>query len=720
MSASSPNYVYIDIQARGVDATLRAIDRVNQALNQLSAARAAMGARVSAPAGGAAAAAAGGAGGAGGGLLGAFVSGMFGQGPRFNFPAGIMSLIQGISGGGGLIASLRGAAQAAGGMGAAMGVAGSLAGGAISGLITLTAELGKKMANIAIMPLKMIAILEAFRIGQFIVDMPKRMMAAAVDIINVTGTYQQFRLALEAVMGSAQAAEEHFRQLQEVAKLPGIDTEQALRWSLALQAVGYSSAFAARSAVAWSNALALAGRSASDLPYISLALTQMGQATFNYGQEIRQFREHVPQFTRALMELYGTARSQDLVKMGITGKQIITDVTNWMMNLPKAPYTLSTAIENLTDSMNRFKAAIGDLQITPIISFMKQLAEILDTVRQRTDFVRESIATIGQAATGFLREALAGTEAVPVQGGQAGLIGGQPQKVFKIPPELGSMMDWMAIAMATIETLIKKLPELLSNLGKRLNEVLPDIITAINFFTQILIPTGKIAVNTFAWIAAVMTEGITSVVWAILTAVKGLTDVLKWIPGKWNPFNQIDEKKLDDAILTLGNVIALQSGIIGFRKMPFKELGSPFGRIEAPGPQFRNSLPLWAQQTLDLNTATVEKWRQILSLKPKPLATEFGPETGWEAKQLDPIARATGETARNTRQIADAMDWAIKGYGVTGTEALMPRSADIYRWLGKSGGGAVQVSVNNTGSFEGMLADLVTQTIAQLRLQGAI
>ena len=720
MSASSPNYVYIDIQARGVDATLRAIDRVNQALNQLSAARAAMGARVSAPSGGAAAAAAGGAGGAGGGLLGSFVSGMFGQGPRFNFPAGIMSLIQGIRGGGGLIASLRGAAQAAGGMGAAMGVAGSLAGGAISGLITLTVELGKKMANIAIMPLKMIAILEAFRIGQFIVDMPKRMMAAAVDIINVTGTYQQFRLALEAVMGSAQAAEEHFRQLQEVAKLPGIDTEQALRWSLALQAVGYSSAFAARSAVAWSNALALAGRSASDLPYISLALTQMGQATFNYGQEIRQFREHVPQFTRALIELYGTARSQDLVKMGITGKQIITDVTNWMMNLPKAPYTLSTAIENLTDSMNRFKSAIGDLVISPIISFMARLADMLDTVRQRTDLIRESMTTMAQAAIGFLREAFAGTAAVPVQGAQAGMAGVKPQEVFKIPPELGSLMDWMAIAMATIETLIKKLPELLEKLGKRLNEVLPDIITAINFFTQILIPTGKIAVNTFAWIAAVMTEGITSLVWAILTAVKGLTDVLKWIPGKWNPFNQIDEKKLDDAILTLGNVIALQAGIISFRKMPFKELGSPFGMIQPPGPEFRNSLPLWAQQTLGVTPDVVEKWRQILSLKPKPLATEFGPETGWEAKQLDPIAQATRETARNTRQIADAMDWAIKGYGVTGTEALMPRSAEIYRWLGKSGGGAVQVSVNNTGSFEGMLADLVTQTIAQLRLQGAI
>lgn len=165
---------------------------------------------------------------------------------------------------------------------------------------------------------------------------------------------------LISVMGSSAAASAEFIKLKEVAKLPGLGLEEAVQGSVNLQAAGFSADEARASLLAFGNTLATVGKGKAELSLVTLALTQLNNKTSGYGQDLRQLTEQLPQLRGALKAAFGTSVSEDVAKLGYTGKQVVQILTSEFAKLPQVTGGLKNSFENLTDATKISFARIGE------------------------------------------------------------------------------------------------------------------------------------------------------------------------------------------------------------------------------------------------------------------------------------------------------------------------------------------------------------------------
>lgn len=180
-----------------------------------------------------------------------------------------------------------------------------------------------------------------------------------VASLKVAGDIEALQKGLTAVMGSSAAAAAEFERLREVAKLPGLGLEQAVEGSVRLQSAGFSANEARRSLLAFGNALATVGKGAAELSLVNLALSQLQNKTSGYGQDLRQLTEQLPQLRDALTAAFGTADSEQIAKLGFTGKQVVQLVTAEFEKLPKVTGGLKNSFENVSDTIKVAMFRVG-------------------------------------------------------------------------------------------------------------------------------------------------------------------------------------------------------------------------------------------------------------------------------------------------------------------------------------------------------------------------
>lgn len=176
-------------------------------------------------------------------------------------------------------------------------------------------------------------------------------LALGAKALQVTGNIEALQKGLISVMGSAKAAGDEFERLKEVAKLPGLGLEEAVQGSVALQAAGFSADEARASLLAFGNALATVGKGKNELKLVNLALTQLQNKSSGYGQELRQLTEQLPQLRGALVAAFGTAESDKIADLGVTGKEVVSILTKEFAKLPKVAGGLRNAFENAGDAI---------------------------------------------------------------------------------------------------------------------------------------------------------------------------------------------------------------------------------------------------------------------------------------------------------------------------------------------------------------------------------
>ena len=176
-------------------------------------------------------------------------------------------------------------------------------------------------------------------------------LALGAKALSVTGDIEALQKGLISVMGSAKAAGDEFERLKEVAKLPGLGLEEAVQGSVALQAAGFSADEARKSLLAFGNALATVGKGKNELKLVQLALTQLQNKSSGYGQELRQLTEQLPQLRNALVSAFGTAESDKIAQLGVTGKEVVSILTSEFAKLPKVAGGLKNSFENAGDAI---------------------------------------------------------------------------------------------------------------------------------------------------------------------------------------------------------------------------------------------------------------------------------------------------------------------------------------------------------------------------------
>ena len=165
---------------------------------------------------------------------------------------------------------------------------------------------------------------------------------------------------LTAIMGSADAAAAHFRELQRVAALPGVTLSGALELSQKFQTVGLGADLATKAVEELGNAVALTGGGDESLSRAALALQQIISNGRVMGEEINQLAEAIPQVRKVLTETFGTSSSEELRGMGIAAEDLVRLLIDGFGSLPRAEVdTFSNQLQNLKMAAQELMIAFG-------------------------------------------------------------------------------------------------------------------------------------------------------------------------------------------------------------------------------------------------------------------------------------------------------------------------------------------------------------------------
>lgn len=174
------------------------------------------------------------------------------------------------------------------------------------------------------------------------------------------GQIDSLKRGLISFSGSAQLAEEEFTKLREVAKLPGIGLEEAVKGSINLQAIGMSADDARVAMKAFGNAIATVGGGKENFDLAIRGFSQLTNASKPLQQDLYQIANQLPQVNKLMIEAFGTNRAEDLAAMGISGKQLAEFLVVELGKLPPITGGIKNSFENMSDSVKISLASFGE------------------------------------------------------------------------------------------------------------------------------------------------------------------------------------------------------------------------------------------------------------------------------------------------------------------------------------------------------------------------
>lgn len=184
-----------------------------------------------------------------------------------------------------------------------------------------------------------------------------------------------------ATSRDAATARREISQLQVVAQLPGLGFRDAIQGSIRLQNAGASADTARESLMQFGNAIALVGGGKAELDGVTLALTQILSSGRVLGQEIRQLQERVPQIRQAMIEAFGTARTEEIQAMGIAAEDFIERINVTLARLPRVSGGALNTLENLQDEAFRLGVVLGDTLLPLVVDITSGLTAMSEKLR---------------------------------------------------------------------------------------------------------------------------------------------------------------------------------------------------------------------------------------------------------------------------------------------------------------------------------------------------
>ena len=178
------------------------------------------------------------------------------------------------------------------------------------------------------------------------------------EVLQATIKIQGMIFGLQAVEGSAEKAAIQLDRIIDIAKLPGIQLEPAIKATVTLRALKLEGELVERTIKAIGNALATLGRE-GELGGVVLALSQIVGKGKIHAEEINQIAERLPLIRGILVEEFGTANTEVLQKMELEIEDFVERITQGLERLPKVATQIGTSFKNLENQIFLFTAQIG-------------------------------------------------------------------------------------------------------------------------------------------------------------------------------------------------------------------------------------------------------------------------------------------------------------------------------------------------------------------------
>lgn len=322
------------------------------------------------------------------------------------------------------------------------------------------------------------------------VAIPAGVASAAITAMGLMavksyGRLQSLEKGLEAVSGSSEAAKQQLEDLREVAKLPGLGLEEAVKGSISLQAIGISADDAKEAILQFGNAVATVGKGRAELDRALYGLQQLANTDFPLGEDLNIIKDAIPQVSKLLDEAFGANRSDELAKMGVTSQQLVDVIIDGLSDLPRVAGGVENAIENMqdgiTEAWQEMGKAINDaLDVEGVMNKVGDaLGGVVEWFRNLSPAARDAIVYITAAVAGFgaLLAALGAVVAIaPIVFSSITLMTGGIAAVTAAVAvaAIAIINNWERISMAIQEHNVRVLYNL-----SRFTEALADLASAM-------------------------------------------------------------------------------------------------------------------------------------------------------------------------------------------------------------------------------------------------
>ena len=189
------------------------------------------------------------------------------------------------------------------------------------------------------------------------------LIAAGAASLSAAADIEKLEKGLSATMKSTAAASKEFERLKDLAKLPGLGLEEAVKGSIRLQSLGTSAADARRIMGELGNALSVVGGTRADFGEVIRQLSQLGATGKVTKENLDPIIERIPQLSAIIKEKFGAAALGDpaktFEKLGISSQEFITIMVDELAKGERAGNTFSNSLQNLKDAASQTAAEFG-------------------------------------------------------------------------------------------------------------------------------------------------------------------------------------------------------------------------------------------------------------------------------------------------------------------------------------------------------------------------
>jgi tape measure domain-containing protein len=236
---------------------------------------------------------------------------------------------------------------------------------------------------------------------------------AGAAALKAASDMETLSKGLSATMKSTSAAADELQRLKEVAKLPGLGLEEAVKGSIRLQTLGNSAADSRRIMSELGNALAVVGGGREDFSEVIRQLSQLGAVGKVTKENLDPIIERIPQIAAIIKEKFGAAAlgnpAETFEKLGISSQQFIRIIVDELAKGDRAGGTFKNSLENLRDAATQTAAEFGkvllpvgqrviDEFLNPGVEKAKALAADFNNLSPKTQTLAVELAAVAAAA----------------------------------------------------------------------------------------------------------------------------------------------------------------------------------------------------------------------------------------------------------------------------------------------------------------------------------
>ena len=232
--------------------------------------------------------------------------------------------------------------------------------------------------------------------------------------VRSAGQMESLLRGLRAIEGSQ--ADQRLRDFNEIAKLPGLNTPQIIRYSNSLRAAGATASEVDAIITTFGQAIVGLGGNAADTSRAMLQLTQAFGENKISQENFSTIKELIPNFNKLAQEVYNTDGTMDGLNKtfqasGQTlGQFLLPILAKLRQEIPTAPVdSYARSVDALQEEFNQLQIAIGDKLLPVVSKASRGFAEFFDNITNFIQGTNDAKASVEAYTTALNTATAAGT-----------------------------------------------------------------------------------------------------------------------------------------------------------------------------------------------------------------------------------------------------------------------------------------------------------------------